>query len=159
MHGPDIVVRAVVGLLAAYGALVVLWQAVVWTRRLLAPTRSAMSVSLLIYVRDQEHLIEGFLRTAIGSARAGHGEVIVVDTGSSDDTPAIVERLARRLSSLRLVRSTAGLPVPLLPPGRTAVVVDLQGSVDVHPVLCSLRILLGEGPGRRHRTVSSLPEA
>ena len=158
MGGPDLAACAVVGIFAGYGALCALWQAVSLVRRLPLRERAAVPVSLLIFVRDQEQLIEGFLRTIAGQTRGACEEVVVVDTGSSDDTPAIVERLGRRLGGIRLVRAP-GMPTSVLPQGWAAVAVDLEGPVAVRPVLIRLRRLLGEHNGRPHRPLTSTPDS
>lgn len=159
MHVPGVALRTVEGLLALYGAGVALWQITTCLKRFLAPPSTGLGVKLLLFVRDQEHMIEGFLRTVIGEVRVGCEEIVVLDTGSADDTPAIVERLARQLGGLRVLRSTTGLPSSLLPAGQMAVVVDLQGPVDVHPILNRLRRLLAERSGPPPRGLSSAPGA
>ena len=69
-------------------------------------------VSILIPARDEEANIEACLRAALAS-RGVPVEVLVMDDGSRDATPAIVRRLARADARLRL------LSAPALPPGWT----------------------------------------
>ena len=69
-------------------------------------------VSILIPARDEEANIEACLRAALAS-RGVPAEVVVMDDGSRDATPAIVRRLARADARLRL------LSAPALPPGWT----------------------------------------
>lgn len=148
-----------VGLLAGYGLVIAVWQLARLVRRQLAPSVSPPSFSVLVLVRDQEHLIEGFLRTLAGQIRTGHGdELLVMDMGSRDDTPAIVERLARSPGVIRLVRVPLGEPPLLRLPGRLAILVDLQGPVDVRPILAGLERLLAGGVARRYRLLAVPPE-
>ncbi len=76
-----------------------------------APGEGAL-VSILVPVRDEEANIEACLRAALLS-RGVAVEVLVMDDGSRDATPAIVRRLAAADSRLRL------LSAPALPPGWT----------------------------------------
>ena len=69
-------------------------------------------VSILIPARDEEANIEACLRAVLAS-RGVPVEVLVMDDGSRDATPAIVRRLARADTRLRL------LSAPALPPGWT----------------------------------------
>jgi Glycosyltransferase like family 2 len=69
-------------------------------------------VSILIPARDEEANIEACLRAALAS-RGVPAEVVVMDDGSRDATPAIVRRLARADARVRL------LSAPALPPGWT----------------------------------------
>jgi hypothetical protein len=69
-------------------------------------------VSILIPARDEEANIGACLRAALAS-RGVAVEVLVMDDGSRDATPAIVRRLAATDARLRL------LSAPALPPGWT----------------------------------------
>ena len=70
-------------------------------------------ISLLIVVRNQEDGIEAFLRPLL-AGRVGYGplvldyELVVVDAGSSDDTWAILTRLAYGRPGVRLLRWQGG---------------------------------------------------
>lgn len=64
-------------------------------------------VSILIPARDEEAGIEAAVRAAC--AQTAGGEVVVLDDGSRDATPAILRRLAAELPRLRVVR---GSPLP-----------------------------------------------
>lgn len=75
------------------------------------PSAGAL-VSILVPARDEEANIEACLRAALGS-RGVACEVLVMDDGSRDATPAIVRRLAAADPRLRL------LSAPALPPGWT----------------------------------------
>ena len=58
-----------------------------------APQKTDHGLSLCMIVRDEEHSIEAVL----SSARAHVEEIVVVDTGSKDQTVAIAKRYADRL--------------------------------------------------------------
>jgi hypothetical protein len=73
---------------------------------------AATLVSVLVPARDEEANIEGCLRAALAS-RGAAVEVVVMDDGSRDATPAIVRRLAAGDARVRL------LSAPALPPGWT----------------------------------------
>lgn len=58
------------------------------------------AISLIVLVRNQEAVVEGFVRELLRLAAASRCltfDVTVVDSGSSDATPQILERLGRRL--------------------------------------------------------------
>ena len=76
-----------------------------------APPDGAL-VSILVPARDEEANIEACLRAALAS-RGVPVEVVVMDDGSRDATPAIVRRLAAEDARVRLVSA------PALPPGWT----------------------------------------
>ncbi len=69
-------------------------------------------VSILVPARDEEANIEACLRAALAS-RGAAVEVVVMDDGSRDETPAIVRRIASEDARVRLVSA------PALPPGWT----------------------------------------
>ena len=62
-------------------------------------------ISVVIPARDEESAIEGLVReiSAVLAARAH--EIIVVDDGSTDGMPAILERLRGELDTLRVLRN------------------------------------------------------
>lgn len=88
-----------------------LWE---HTAELLGGGRRVPLVSLLMVVKNRERIIEGALRRLIarfGSAGPGgpRYEIVVVDDASDDDTPRILERLARLYPGfLRAVRFEEG---------------------------------------------------
>lgn len=57
-----------------------------------------MTVSVIIATRDRHHLLDECLAHLARQPFAAGDEVIVVDNGSSDDTPAVIERHAREYS-------------------------------------------------------------
>lgn len=60
-------------------------------------------VSVIIPARDEEHNIEGVVRSV--AAQSGVRQVIVVDDESSDQTPEILERLSREFARLEWLRA------------------------------------------------------
>ncbi|MCL6580497.1 MAG: glycosyltransferase [Firmicutes bacterium] len=99
-------------------------------------------VSLVLVVENAEEVVEDALRRAVlrygwWSGDTWAYELVVVDIGSSDDTPAIVERFARRHPEfIRLVRvaagTTAARALALAAPacrGETMVTLDLSSLV------------------------------
>lgn len=58
------------------------------------------AISLLVLVRNQETVIEGFVRELLrltAASRCLAFDITIVDSGSGDATPQILERLGRRL--------------------------------------------------------------
>jgi hypothetical protein len=113
-------------------------------RRPAGSGRTAVLASLLVVARNSQDVIEGVLRDLIARygwwPETGPGfEVVVVDVGSTDDTPAILRRLVRSAAGfIQVVRLedwtygvergpddalTVGLP---LCRGRTIRVIDLD---------------------------------
>lgn len=139
------------------GLVVALWLS--QGRRRYAPLPM---LSVLLLVRNQAHLVEGVVRLLVHRLQAQgmptRVELVVVDHGSTDETPQIVERLAREFPGLRVVRLEPRLCVgqPLCSAGlaaaqsRVAVVLDLLGAVEVRPLLESIALLTGSWP-RGHR--------
>jgi cellulose synthase/poly-beta-1,6-N-acetylglucosamine synthase-like glycosyltransferase len=141
-----------VATLALYGALVAGLHAWRLLRSLFRPGCYA-AVNLLVLVRNQEHQVEGLVRSLAGLLRqreaAGKAEVVVVDCGSRDETPLIMERLCRQTGGVRFVRvrECAGGQSPcehglLACQSRVVLLVDARGAVDVLPVLQTARGLL-----------------
>src|SRR5919108_1644090 len=104
------------------GPVTELWPALPWlvpfaTLFRLANTRPNLSdapladgslVSVIIPARNESTTIETVVRSVLASTY-GRLELLVVDDRSSDDTAAIVERLAALDARVRLVR---GAPLP-----------------------------------------------
>lgn len=67
-------------------------------------------VSILIPARNEEHVIEATVRSLCGLQYRKNGkpnyEILVLDDGSTDQTPAICHRLEQELSQVRHVRRT-----------------------------------------------------
>jgi chlorobactene glucosyltransferase len=70
--------------------------------------QAAPSLSIVVPARDEERSIERCVRSLV-SQRGVESEVIVVDDGSTDATPALLARLAAEFPALRVV---AGEPLP-----------------------------------------------
>jgi glycosyltransferase involved in cell wall biosynthesis len=63
-----------------------------------------MRASIVICTHDRGDVVASAVEPALAQAQAAGGEVIVVDNASTDDTPAILAALARRLGGpLRIV--------------------------------------------------------
>lgn len=72
--------------------------AALWLVRLRRQGRNGARLRFLVLVKDREAVVEGFIRELFRLlATNPRVEVAVVDRGSSDATPAILERLARVL--------------------------------------------------------------
>jgi hypothetical protein len=89
--------------LALYGAMMAVWQVV---QRLQRRLGSPHPVTLVLVVQNAEHQIEGMLRMLLlRTAWTGRERrVLVLDVGSCDDTPQILERLTTEYTSLRSTR-------------------------------------------------------
>lgn len=90
-------VAEAVALLVIVGIVLVFYLA---ARRPRGMFRPWPAISLLVLVRNQETVIEGFIRELlrlVASSRCLAVDVTVVDSGSSDATPQILERMGRRL--------------------------------------------------------------
>ncbi|MEO0605616.1 MAG: glycosyltransferase family 2 protein, partial [Myxococcota bacterium] len=72
-------------------------------------TRSIREVSVCIPARNEERTIEPTVR-AVLACEPGPAEVVVLDDGSTDETPAILERLAAEDSRLVVERHEGALP-------------------------------------------------
>lgn len=97
--------------LAAYGVFTLLQALWRWLAERRALGRPALSV--VVVVRDQERAVEGLLGELLAAPDGARlvSDIVVVDLGSRDNTPAILQRLARQHPQLRSL---------LLPPGATA---------------------------------------
>lgn len=94
-------------------ALLVIGGLAAWNlflfRRAPRPLEDAPSVSILIPARNEEANIEGAVRAACAQT-ASTVEVVVLDDGSTDTTPRLLESLRAECPRLRVV---AGQPLPL----------------------------------------------
>lgn len=108
------------------------------------------AVSFVIFVHNLEYEVEDLLRYLVHEISDGSHEhdVIVVDCGSDDLTPAILRRLSAELPVLTVVRSEcASRPLPeVLPICRGAVVhvLDLAGRLDSRQFKAVVTALLGK---------------
>lgn len=145
--------------LAVHGALVIclrLWRLarILWERRGPPPM-----ISFLVMVRNQAHQIEGALRSLAALIRSHRAdcrcELVVVDSGSQDETPRIIERLARELPGVRLLRlgehlghgASAWTVGMFACQSRVVVCLDLVGAAPARTLLRTLAALVGhKGP-------------
>src|SRR5216117_1473021 len=80
--------------------LIVIWLAFRFRR---APrTNFAEPISVVIAAYNEEKLIAETLRTLLATDYTGEIEVVVIDDGSTDQTAAEIERIARNESRIRL---------------------------------------------------------
>jgi len=117
-------------------------------------------LSFLVLVENKQAVIEGFLRGLLASLNrqwdTGQYEVVVVDNGSTDDTPLIIERLARRHPVLRTVQvrrsqrvQESALEVGLfLSRSSTMVLMDIRQAAEVRHVLAAVEAIIS-GTKRR----------
>jgi hypothetical protein len=84
----EVLIRA----LALYGLILLLWQIV---RLLFKRAPASPYLSLLFLVRDQAAIMEGLVREilAIHQTSLPPFDMVIVDIGSSDETPEILKRL------------------------------------------------------------------
>jgi glycosyltransferase involved in cell wall biosynthesis len=68
-----------------------------------------MKVSVVVPVRDEEESIRFLLDGLLGQTLPPD-EIVIVDGGSQDRTPPIIEEYARRTTRVRLIRETNALP-------------------------------------------------
>jgi cellulose synthase/poly-beta-1,6-N-acetylglucosamine synthase-like glycosyltransferase/peptidoglycan/xylan/chitin deacetylase (PgdA/CDA1 family)/spore germination protein YaaH len=80
--------------------LIVIWLAARFRRP--PRTNFAESISVVIAAYNEEKLIAETLRTLFDTDYKGEIEVVVVDDGSTDQTAAEIERIARNESRIRL---------------------------------------------------------
>lgn len=140
--------------LAVWGLAAVLWEAVRLVRGAALARRGAQ-VSFLLLARNQEQHIEGVIRwlATLRQARGAPFDLVVVDQGSTDGTARIVERLARDMAGIKLVRAGDHLcrgqgacELGLFAcQHRVVVCLDLTGLPEVRPLLQTVSALVGEG--------------
>jgi len=149
--------------LAAYGflaAALAVWRgARSWSRR-----RSRRPfVSILVITKNKERIIEGLIRGICSLAARGEMaefEMIVVDDGSTDLTPDILDRLARVYANLRIVQMTelsgrGETPAEVgmfVCSGPVVLLLNVQGHVQPRELLDAVQYLLKgkpEAPGDR----------
>lgn len=115
-------------------------------------------VSILLIMRNQEDVVEELVRWLVASIGRSNGpfefELVAVDAGSTDDTPAILSRLGYQYPSLRCLRwggrTTDGRPpTEALELGYAACrspnvfAIDLSTPANVTTARAALRSLLG----------------
>lgn len=116
-------------------------------------------LSLLVLVKNGEATIEGVVRNLVGLPYVNHWglanyDVVVIDEHSGDQTPQIIERLARRYGHVKLVRAAPGagraaaIETGLsLCRGHAAIVLDTTGDFDHRELLRTVYYLIGAGEG------------
>ncbi|MCG0239911.1 MAG: hypothetical protein L6E13_12195 [Firmicutes bacterium] len=181
---PDWVVAAPgwVALALVAGALLLAGWWVAGKRRGAGRRRKVPILSLVLLVRNQAPQVEGVVRLLghylQGQQVAEQVDLLVVDCGSADDTPAILERLGQQCPGLRVVAGPADPgwgngpadsggwgdgwhqplaraqtspwePAATLAQGRLLVVLNLLGATEVRPLIESAAALLGHRTGER----------
>jgi cellulose synthase/poly-beta-1,6-N-acetylglucosamine synthase-like glycosyltransferase len=132
--------------LAIYG----LWQLWCQLVRFAVGPRSPreLTVSLLVVVRNAETTVEGEVRYLLQQAELEESwqEIVVIDHGSDDLTPAILSRLAERHPLLRAVcLPAAARPLTdglALCRGEIIQILDLVGRLSAHDLAPATRLLL-----------------
>jgi glycosyltransferase involved in cell wall biosynthesis len=100
---------------------------------------SRPAISVLVPTRDAASTLGVALASALGSEGVAF-EIVVVDHGSVDDTPAVLERAAR-LGPVRVVRVARELPFALaLEEGRRACAADLVARFDADDLMHTGRL-------------------
>lgn len=134
---------------------------VAWGRRALYGAASRASpVSILVIVCNREDEIEAFMRpllegAGIAGPRPVEYELVVVDAGSSDDTWAILSRLAYRRPGLRVLRWPGAAGTDPFQAGRlmcrhpVTITVDLTDAFDPRSAWVTLARLIGGVPAAR----------
>ncbi|MDP2872885.1 MAG: glycosyltransferase [Bacillota bacterium] len=150
--------------LAGWGLLVLLVRIWRWLFGAYPRVVRKPSVSLLVVARNKETQIEGLVRglLSIGQRRAGV-EIIIVDDRSTDQTPAILERLARRNPSLRVVRMadmgsgvSSAVEVGLfLCSSPLVVMLNVDGQANPRALLEATEHLLGAGGGTERNVLAA----
>lgn len=103
--------QGAIAILAAYGVYVLL-SGIAWRRFALRTAR--LSLSVILIVKNQADRIEGWVGEMLDARRAVAGRIdidlVVVDDRSTDQTAAILDRLARANAGLQVVRMDQILP-------------------------------------------------
>src|ERR687887_144980 len=94
---------------------------------------AAPDVTVLVAAYDEAEGIADTIRTILEQQYPGGIEVIVVDDGSADGTPEIVERLARADDRIQLVRVEHGGKAHALNRGLASCRTELVCTVAGHP--------------------------
>ena len=68
-----------------------------------------MNITVVVPVRNEEHSIRLLLQGLL-EQRLAPAEIVIVDDGSTDATPGIVEEQAGQHPHLRLIREADALP-------------------------------------------------
>ncbi len=132
--------EGVVAIVALIGGLT-LWLSK--RRSRVASRRGLPAVSVLVVVKDQAGVVEGFLREAwrmVVTAAGERSDLVVVDDASSDETPKILEQLGRTLPALKLAHWRPGTS-----PGGSAV--ELGYFLCNQPAVLLLHLKDTERPG------------
>lgn len=156
---------AVVYLMAAYGFFQMVMCFLGRFCRQADRGTSKPFLSIVVALRNKESMVEGFLRCLLNfrafASRVDY-EVVAVDDESSDGTPDIIERLARRFQSLRPVRMSearaAGASSALevgsfVSRGPVIIVCDARGQFDLRRVLAVLLCLLDGAHAGNHSAI------
>lgn len=155
LHVPSSPVDWALYLLAAYGLFALAVRSVRLFRRLRCAAAPPPAASVLLLVRNQAHQIEGVLRSLgnilLSHRRDARFDLVVVDHCSTDETPQIIERLARSMPGIRLVQITdqvcrgqAACEVGLFAcHSRVVLLLDLMGAGEVRPSLETIATLMG----------------
>lgn len=95
------------------------------------------SVSILIPAHNESRYIESTVRSAMSSEYTGDKEVVVINDGSTDSTPQVLERLKREFSNLTVITTNhVGKSNALnagLKKARNDVIVVVDGDSDLEP--------------------------
>lgn len=148
---------ALVTFFAAYGLLVFAAGLLQYLKGWPARKGQAPFVSLLLIVKNQETVIEGIIQDIIALGYLGRRggpdfEVVAVDDRSTDHTSEILERLAGRYPSLKVVRMAEVVrpgesPVDVglfLCRSRAVLLFQVKGQVRPKLLLSSIYYLLGD---------------
>ncbi len=114
-------------------------------------------ISLLFLVRNQEDTIEGLIRRVFADAYTRSVELIAVDTGSTDRTQMILERLAAKFEMVKFVSSgeVQGIPrkIRKLCSGNIIYYIDLTSSINYRLMANTIdSILIGSKISSLYRT-------
>lgn len=113
--------------------------------------------SFMFLVKNQEHVIEGLIRKVYALADEKLPvELVIIDTGSTDQTRLVIERMAANIRMLKFVPSCEGnltKKIRTLCEGSTVYCFDLTSTIDFCRMAKTLEsILLGSGVTSLYRT-------